>query len=185
MAKNVTTPEGQKETKIVWFDSLRDIEDIEVEEHCEANNMEVPEKGSEGWNNIEEFIREGDYEYFEDEMTSCELSKGPVVITGSLGLWYGRREIAACYKTNLWEAIQKCFGTDMAYYKVYLDLTDGALHVNTSHHDGTNCFEIRALSKKGIAHTERTIRYPMKDEDTFDAKPYMFRKIKPSDLWML
>lgn len=65
------------------------------------------------------------------------------VITGTLGLWWGRPEITPTVCENLASAVHKCIG-DCDYYRVTSN--DGVVYVEATHHDGTNSFEIRSVS---------------------------------------
>jgi NAD-dependent DNA ligase len=69
--------------------------------------------------------------------------------------------------------IEKCLDNNFAFeYEVKLQ--DGHIEVNVTHHDGTNCFEIYLLSKKGIKESSRPIYEWEKD---YEPKPYWFKKI--------
>lgn len=67
------------------------------------------------------------------------------VITGSCGLWDGNRTIVPTLVDNLYDAVIKCL-KDCEYYK--LTIKDNVLYVQGSHHDGTNCFEIRLVNSE-------------------------------------
>ena len=65
------------------------------------------------------------------------------VITGNLGLWTGRHGIYPTLVDDLYKAVMKCL-KDCEMYK--LTIKDNVLYVEGSHHDGTNCFEIRLVN---------------------------------------
>lgn len=68
------------------------------------------------------------------------------VVSGSLGLWNGPRRICSEVSESLTELILKCVsGCD--YFRIEYD--DLCVYVTASHHDGTNNFEIRMLSRCG------------------------------------
>lgn len=68
------------------------------------------------------------------------------VVLGSLGLWYGRRDIIPTRENTLANAIKKCVGgCDYTCIKI----VDGHIEVKAIHHDGTNEFEIHILNKLG------------------------------------
>ena len=94
------------------------------------------------------------------------------MITGSLGLWNGRPTIAPVLCNNLVEAIEKCFGS---CDDLEVNLENGHLEVLAKHHDGTNCFEIHILSKKGLREVERP-KYTWCGEE-YEPKPYWFKNI--------
>lgn len=68
------------------------------------------------------------------------------VIEGTLGLWNGRKTIIPCVCDTLTEAIVKCVGEGLS---IEISLENGSVKVLSSHHDGTNEFEIHILNKKG------------------------------------
>ena len=86
--------------------------------------------------------------------------EGPFILFGSLGLWNGRPSVCKIVKdmSDLGSAFKD---TDLSNIVIYDE--NGHLHIQASHHDGTNCFELRKLNKKGIAYYER-------HEDEFDYK---------------
>lgn len=88
------------------------------------------------------------YEADMENIKSCKQYNVPCIVTGSLGLWDGRHEIRAKRFESVYDAVMACMGdfdnTTVARYE------DGRIGVTVSHHDGRNCFEIVALSKKGI-----------------------------------
>lgn len=114
---------------------------------CEANKQEP---ASENSNEYLEWMYEEmllNYESDLDNIKSCKQYNIPVVITGKLGLWDGTHEIMPVVCDNVHDAISKCVdGNDDC--EVYFN--DGLIEVHAHHHDGTNCFEIKALSAKGL-----------------------------------
>ena len=140
-------------------------------EMCKEMDMKPKEEGSA--EQIEEVI-----EYMNDDFgdfkSNLEYSKWnvPCMITGSLGLWSGRPTIAPVLCDNLVEAIEKCFGS---CDDLEVNLENGHLEVLAKHHDGTNCFEIHILSKKGLREVERP-KYTWYGED-YEPKPYWFKNI--------
>ena len=115
-------------------------------EYCEEEGIQAEDEDS------IEF-----YEWCEDEarinfdadlenIRFYEGYKIPVVITGTLGLWWGHPEIEPVRTESVYDALERCFrGCD----HVTVEFDNGRIEVSASHHDGTNCFTIRALSKKG------------------------------------
>ena len=74
---------------------------------------------------------------------------GNYIITGSLGLWFGRRQIipVGVFSTP-YEAIMGCCGSSddlRIYTEAYNKLVVEAIH-----HDGVNKFEIRQLNTAGL-----------------------------------
>lgn len=120
----------------------------EYVEDCEINGMEPGDKDSieyyewcadEARNNFQQDL---------ENIKDCTAYNIPVLVSGRLGLWWGKLEITPERKDSVYDAIIDCFsGTD----EVEIKYNNGKIIVFASHHDGTNVFIINALSKKGIA----------------------------------
>lgn len=115
-------------------------------EYCEDMDIEPADKNSNRYYEWVSDMMEMDFDDFVANMKYSEIANTPCVITGSLGLWYGRPEINPVFMDNLSDAIMKCIN-NMDYFKV--EMINGVINVYGYHHDGTNCFEIYPLSKKG------------------------------------
>ncbi len=101
------------------------------------------------------WCRETTQQDFDDLLSNLlysEESKTPVVITGTLGLWNGRPTIRPVVCDNLHDAILKCLGS---CDDIKVVLTEGHLDVFAYHHDGTNCFTVYKLSKKGCEYLDK------------------------------
>jgi len=73
-----------------------------------------------------------------------------VVMSGTIGRWNGIKR--GCDIGDFW----KLFGDitqDCHYWKLY-DM-NGHFYITCSHHDGTNCVEIKVVTNKGIDYLER------------------------------
>ena len=68
------------------------------------------------------------------------------IVEGSLGLWNGRHDITPLICDTLTSAITKCVGEGI-FVEIWLE--NGSLNVSSTHHDGTNEFQIFLLNKKG------------------------------------
>lgn len=66
------------------------------------------------------------------------------LLVGTLGLWYGK--CRGGYIFHTYDEFLKCL-KDCDYWEVVDD--KGHLYVNGSHHDGTNCYEIKRVSDFG------------------------------------
>lgn len=67
---------------------------------------------------------------------------------GHCGLWYGNRAAG-----TIFDDFGQMFATttqDCDYWKIY-DV-NGHLYLECSHHDGTNHFEIKRITNKGVAY---------------------------------
>ena len=74
---------------------------------------------------------------------------GNYIITGSLGLWFGRRQIIPVGVFNTpYEAIMECCGSSDDL-RIYTEAYNKLL-VEAIHHDGVNKFEIRQLNTAGL-----------------------------------
>jgi hypothetical protein len=161
-------------------------------EYCELNEI-TPEP--EGSNDYYEWEAEENQRYVEDFFENLRYVKfdTPVIITGSLGLWNGRKEIYPmvvkskdyeqrksgkwAYKyPSLYNAVKKCIN-GMDDFKV--ELSEGEIVVHGYHHDGTNIFTISKLSKKGIDPVLRAVE----DGKHLQIKNYWIGKITETDLW--
>ncbi len=149
-------------------------------EYCELNEI-TPEP--EGSNDYYEWEAEENQRYVEDFFENLRYVKfdTPVIITGSLGLWNGRKEIypmvvESTDKPSLYNAVKKCIN-GMDDFKV--ELSEGEIVVHGYHHDGTNIFTISKLSKKGIDPVLRAVE----DGKHLQIKNYWIGKITETDLW--
>ena len=103
---------------------------------------------------IWDFINDSLAMEWDDLFANLKYSKNadtPCVITGSLGLWYGRPSIEPLACEDIESAIRKC-ANNMDY--VIVKQVNGHLEVTGIHHDGSNHFEIHVLNDKGIRAKE-------------------------------
>lgn len=138
----------------------------DYKEWCEDNGIEPEDENSDGfW----EWCREEtdlNWESDLENIKSCKEYDVPCIITGTLGLWWGRPTIKPERMESVYDAILRCIGeADI----VTVQWNDGVVTVDAYHHDGCNCFTIKALSKKGIA--KQYAEY--KDYDT-KRLPYLY-----------
>ena len=102
------------------------------------------------------------------EIQYCKEYNVPVVVTGTLGLWWGHPFIKAERYESVADAIRDCMNRSNCY-DVLAEYNDGVITLNCYHHDGCNCFTIKALSKKGIAK-----QYAEYKEYDFKRLPYLY-----------
>lgn len=160
---------------------------------CEVNEITPePENSDDYWNWVSE-ERQRNVDDFLLNLQYAKINDEPVMITGSLGLWNGTREIYPMlvegsdyekgnngewkYKNPaIKKAVEKCMnGMD----DVKVEYANGEIVVYGYHHDGTNIFTINKLSKKGI----NVVLNAKEKGKTIDPKPYMFGKFTEEDLW--
>lgn len=134
-------------------------------EHCEINGWEPGDE-----NDFVEWCQEEASINFDEDLDNIENCKEynvPVLITGHLGLWWGKPEIDAVREESVIDAVHRCLRS--ADYGATIEWEDGEIRVYSYHHDGCNCFTIKALSKKGQAKQYA----PYKPEDT-KRLPYLY-----------
>lgn len=79
-----------------------------------------------------------------------------VIVAGSVGRWSGTASGVIVYDScgmpargqgSLLRHILCEVGKDCEYFRV--SVRGGSVHIQCTHHDGTNCFELRNLSERG------------------------------------
>lgn len=139
----------------------------DYKEFCEVNGYTPTKKGFTQW--VAQEIQDN-YEQDLENIKNCKQYNVPVLITGRLGLWDGSHEIVPVVETSVHSAIKRMLGRDINDIDAWYD--NGRIEVSTYHHDGTNNFEIRALSKKGLdyQHNEN----PIWDRKHWKRLPYLY-----------
>lgn len=155
-------------------------------EYCEMNEIEPSPEGS---SKFYEWCGEMDAENVECDLCNLKYVKASkenykFFITGSLGLWNGRKNIHSVKMFSLVDAIMSAINAMdcQCYYDVHLE-EDGTIGVSVSHHDGTNYFSIRRLNAKGIKAVDKLIEYGTIRNNDVEIKEEWFRKIKPEDIF--
>ena len=142
----------------------------DYEAYCEDNDLEAGvgdyfEEGFFDWCAEE---TQANYEADMDNIKYCKEYNVPVVVTGTLGLWWGHPEIKPERYESVADAIHDCMVRSDCH-DVLVKFNDGVITVEAYHHDGCNCFTIKALSKKGIAK-----QYAEYKEHDFKRLPYLY-----------
>lgn len=122
-------------------------------EYCKDQNwdmqedeLEIPaEYSASYWEWVRAQIEDDVECFFENLKYTKGIVNEPCVITGTLGLWWGRPKVLPTKCDNLIEAVKMCWGD---CDDVRVTGLDGVVYVDAMHHDGTNCFEIRPKSGK-------------------------------------
>ena len=138
----------------------------DYEEWCEMNELEVGDEYD-----FFEFCAEETQANFEADLgniESCKEYNIPVVVEGTLGLWWGRPAIQPERYESVADAIHDCMERSDCH-DVFAEYNDGVITLNCYHHDGCNCFTIRALSKKGEAK-----QFADYKEHDFKRLPYLY-----------
>ena len=133
---------------------------------CEENGIE-PGDDSDFFDYCAEETQ-ANYEADMDNIKTCEQYNVPVVVTGQLGLWFGRPSIRPERYDSVADAIIDCMNRSDCY-DVHAEFNDGVILLDCYHHDGCNCFTIRALSEKG----KRKQSTDFKEHD-FKRLPYLY-----------
>jgi hypothetical protein len=139
----------------------------DYEEWCEMNDIEPTDDEDDFFDYCAEETQ-ANYESDMDNIESCKEYNVPVAVTGTLGLWWGHPEIKAERFESVADAIHTCIERSDSY-DVLVEYNDGVITVNCYHHDGCNCFTIKALSKKGIAK-----QFADYKEHDFKRLPYLY-----------
>ena len=100
----------------------------------------------------------------------CRAYKVPVLIEGSLGLWWGKPTIEPVHCDSVYDAVKRCIGEDIDYIKAEYD--NGLIRVYATHHDGTNCFTIKGLSQKGVE--KKKAKNAVYTDEDFVPLPYLY-----------
>ena len=136
------------EKEIVFLDTYGegDRSYSDYVEWCKEMGIEPAEEDS-GiyWDWIRQEIDDDVECFFENLKYETGVTSKPCVITGSLGLWWGRPTIEPTECSDLAGAVRRCWGDCDA---VKVTGLDGVVYVEAYHHDGTNHFEIRPKSGK-------------------------------------
>ena len=134
---------------IELFDSDREVSFEEIKDHCECNDIPVPEEDSDKWWDIVNDIREWDCDDFRSD--ACyHFDLGLCLVKGYAGLWNGNAEGGKVMRIN--SANDLFF---MEVDRVRVTLEDDGLVVYGYHHDGTNRYVVRPLNKRGEAFIDR------------------------------
>ena len=121
-----------EELKQEYIDS-HDLNEKDIKDIPESDIYHFWEACNEDW-----------YEEFKYNM-KVNMNNKKYIILGTLGLWDGKREVAAIEKG--FDAILKCV-YDSDYVEIFEE--DEKLIIQTHHHDGTNMFEIKELTFSGF-----------------------------------
>ena len=158
MYKQIEIMETRKETPIKQEITLIDTYNVDYDdyvedfkEHCEINCYELCGEG----HNMEGLYMGGRISFLSwvGELISDDCNEfwnglrrvkdssyiDYYVVTGSLGLWYGRRGGICHTFNNLFDALGKC-AEDA--YDIIAKCDGKKIEFENHHHDGTNCFTI-------------------------------------------
>ena len=123
---------------------------------CAANGLEPHEEGSDDYWDVANEMITLSYLNCMDNIKFSKENDGPVLVTGTLGLWNGTKTIYPTKCDCLFDAVEKCIGSSDG---AKVTFSNGVVIVEAYHHDGTNRFTINKLSKKGLTSTNKYDEY--------------------------
>ena len=139
----------------------------DYEDWCEMNDIEPDTE-----KDFFQFCAEETRDAYEADMLNiavCKEYNVPVVVTGSVALFHtGRTSIVPQRYESVYEAIEDCQKRSDCL-DARAEYNDGVILLDCYHHDGCNCFTIKALSKKGI--NKQGTEYK---EHDFKRLPYLY-----------
>ena len=154
-----------------------DPSDFAYEEYvqeCEVNGIEPQGSNSDDYWDWMQRITDENYEQDLENIAECKAYNTKVCINGTLGLWYGKVRTCTFVYDNVADAIKNCIGRDAQDIDVFYD--NGHIEVQVHHHDGTNIYDIYALSKKGERKAANGDGKTMDEPKPWDVKrlPYIY-----------
>ena len=127
-------------TKIIYTDDPYDFNEEEIREFLTYDEEIEDPSEDDCW---EAWRWQNELEW--DEVSyEAKREEGIFIIVGTLGLWNGNFKGSCMVKGNLLDAFSKCLED---YNRIYM--YNKQLHVDATHHDGTNEFVIKKLTEKG------------------------------------
>ena len=132
-------------TKVIYTDDPYDFNEEEIREFLTYDDeIEDPSEDDcwEVWRNQCETE-------WDDVSYEAKKEEGTFIIVGTLGLWNGNFKGSCLVKGNLLNALSKCLED---YNRIYM--YNKQLHVDATHHDGTNIFVIKKLTPNGEEYLE-------------------------------
>ena len=137
-----------KKVKEIWSFNTYDWDREEMKQEYEEVYEETPDEEE-----LDRFIEDTNDMYLNDERNNVEFyekqhGQKTYIILADLGLWYGHAEGGKIIK-GLWNAISECFEDYNHIYEYRR-----RLYVDAIHHDGTNHFQIKELTPKGLDYVE-------------------------------
>lgn len=116
-------------------------------DYCEFNEVQPQGEDSNDYLDFVSDSQQTDWDIFLLNLKYANINTEYYwIISGSLGLWYGTRDIELVRCDTLEDAIRKCAGY---CDDVIVEKEGNVVYVTGLHHDGRNHFEIRALSELG------------------------------------
>lgn len=155
-----------------------DEEILQMFKECTDWEAEHPNGEEPSYNELRNWI-DGTLQMYCDDFFD-QVPDMKCVLRGTAGLWNGPREGGKVDKLyNLLTQAQEDYNT----YE--LDEKTGTIHITAIHHDGTNHWEVKALSKKGLDYYERNENhYNLSDRDIVEKLWNTKEYTKRIKIWM-
>lgn len=129
-----------------YLDTTRTPSYEEYIEWCELNETEPQgENSNDYWDYVDNTHELDCGDFWENHQYYW-------LVSGTLGLWFGTRDIYQTMFNSLEDAIKKCLGD---CNDAIIKKRGSVMYVTGLHHDGRNNFEIRALTDLGAERFER------------------------------
>ena len=143
-----------KKINEIWNYDTYSYDKEEMKQEYEEIYEEIPSEEE-----LERFIEDTNNMFLDDERSNVEFyekqhGQKTYIILADLGLWDGRAEGGKIIK-GLWNAISKCFEDYNHIYEYRRRLCVDAIH-----HDGTNHFQIKELTPRGLEYIEKNPYMP-------------------------
>lgn len=137
----------------VLCDTTRDVSYDEYLDYCELNEEEPQGEESNDFYEFRAKAQNWEWDDFMEQLPYMYYTDWPWLITGSIGRWNGRYDVYPTMEKSLEDAIRSCIGRDTMDVKIKRE--GHTIIVIGHHHDGTNYFELHALTDKGAERFER------------------------------
>ena len=143
-------------------------------EWCEMNEVEPQGEDSNDYWKFVEQMQTMEWEDLLENLSFSEYENYQWVVTGGLGLWWGVKYIRPHFCSCLTDALITCCSRDIQ--DVIVTKRNSVIYVEAIHHDGTNRFELRALTPLGSERLDkRDGQISLKNRENIQTLPkYLF-----------
>lgn len=111
---------------------------------------------------------QGDLEEFQDNMKYSDWADVPVVVEGTLGLWWGNPKIEQHLFDSIFEAMSVCLSSSN---DIIIRKTGNHLEMDGMHHDGTNRFKVTFLTPCGENRFNRNGHVSTRNQENYKKLP--------------
>jgi len=135
-----------------------------------SENIDWEQNDEEWWGALKDFDRTFSDWCIPNEPYQYPRPRGKFegyLLTGNLGRWNGTPRIYPMFFYSLYDAIQKCWSDELR-----VDITDGVITCYGYHHDGTNEFQIQAISRKSLTENQEEELLQCGDGGIMDEEVY-------------